>query len=220
MSGIGGPRDPGQTGGQTMARMKYFHAPMTCSIGLIVLLEEIGADYELITIQVSKGEQHNPEFRAINPKGKVPALVREDGSVLTEFPAIAMWLAKSVPQANLLPPGLEAEIRAMELMEFVVSTAHMRGGTLAMLPGKFSQNDAAQKDIAEHGRKIIHDALDFLAERLGDKDFFLGTFSIVDATVFYLLQWKDRAGLDIPPTLEAFQNRMKARPAVQRALAA
>ena len=197
-----------------MARMKYFHAPMTCSIGLIVLLEEIGADYELITIQVSKGEQHNPEFRAINPKGKVPALVREDGSVLTEFPAIAMW------QANLLPPGLEAEIRAMELMEFVVSTAHMRGGTLAMLPGKFSQNDAAQKDIAEHGRKIIHDALDFLAERLGDKDFFLGTFSIVDATVFYLLQWKDRAGLDIPPTLEAFQNRMKARPAVQRALAA
>lgn len=202
-----------------MARMKFFHCSGTCSIGIVLLLEEMGADYELITVDVSKGEQHKPEFRAINPKGKVPALVREDGSVLTEFPAIAMWLAKSTPQANLLPAGLEAEIRALELMDFVVSTAHMRGATLTVLPIKFSDSEAAQKDISAHGRGVLIGALDYLAEQLGDKEYFLGPFSIADAAVFYVLQWKDRAKVEFPDALTAFDQRMKARPAVQRALA-
>ena len=69
--------------------MKLYYAPGACSIGIHVLLEEIGRPYELQRLSFPDGEQHQPAFQAVNRKGKVPTLVRDDGTVLTEFPAIA-----------------------------------------------------------------------------------------------------------------------------------
>lgn len=198
--------------------MKLFHGPGTCSIGIRVILEEIGLDYDLVTINVAEGDQHKPEFREINPKGKVPALVRDDGTVLTEFPAIAFWLAKSHPEAGLLPDDFETEIRILELIDHICGTLHVRGTTLAMIPGKFVQGDDAQQQIAAHGREVANAGLERLAAMLGDKPYFFGEFSIADAAVFFLLQWRDRAKLTVPETLDAFHQRMLARPAVARAL--
>ena len=73
--------------------MKLYYAPGACSIGIHVLFEEIGKPYEAERVNLQQGEQYKPPFTSVNPKSKVPTLVRDDGSVLTEFPAIAYWLA-------------------------------------------------------------------------------------------------------------------------------
>src|SRR5262249_44478823 len=96
--------------------MKLYYMPGACSIGIHVLLEEIGKPYDLHKIDGAKQEQYGPDFVKINPKSKVPTLVRDDGSVLTEFPAIATWLARKNPDKSLLPSDADAEARALEAM--------------------------------------------------------------------------------------------------------
>ncbi|HZH45475.1 MAG TPA: glutathione S-transferase N-terminal domain-containing protein, partial [Roseococcus sp.] len=81
--------------------MKLYYSPGACSVGIHVLLEEIGKPYEAALTSTREGAQFRPEFVAINPKSKVPTLVRDDGSVLTEYPAIAFWLARTNPEAGL-----------------------------------------------------------------------------------------------------------------------
>src|SRR4028119_277176 len=79
--------------GLSELRMDLYYSPGACSIGIHVLLEEIGKPYTAHKLSFPDREQYKPEFLAINPKAKVPTLVRDDGTVLTEFPAIATWLA-------------------------------------------------------------------------------------------------------------------------------
>ena len=107
--------------------MKLYFAPGACSIGIHVLLEEIGKPYEAERVNLQQGEQYKPPFTTVNPKSKVPTLVRDDGSVLTEFPAIAYWLARTNPYAGLLPDDIDQQARALELMDYAVSTIHMQG---------------------------------------------------------------------------------------------
>src|SRR6478735_3125577 len=109
--------------------MKLYYMPGACSIGIHVLLEEIGKPYDLQKIDGAKQEQYGPDFVKINPKSKVPTLQKDDGSVLTEFPAIATWLARKNPDKNLLPSDADGEAKALEAMEYVA--------------GKFSVADAA-----------------------------------------------------------------------------
>lgn len=194
--------------------MKLFFAPRTCAIGIQLLLEEVGADYELITFDIAMGDQHKPEFRQVNPKGKVPALVRDDGSVLTEFPAIAMWIARQYPEANLLPMGLEAEIRTLELLDYVVATIHMRGATLALVTQRFVSDEAAQKELRDHGMKVLSDGLTALSQKLGDQSYFFGDqMTIADAAVYYVLKWEERTGMHVPDNLSAFRERIEQRQA-------
>ena len=76
------------------------YAKRTCAIGIHVIMEEIGSPYDLRLIDLASGEQKLPKYKSINPKGKVPALVREDGSILTEFVAISMWLSLNIQIKN------------------------------------------------------------------------------------------------------------------------
>src|SRR6516162_9544681 len=117
--------------------MKLFYAPGVCSIGIHVLLEEIGKPYQLELVHLREGAQYKPPFTGVSPKGKVPALERDDGSVLTEFPVIARWLGR---QANLLPKDDEADTRAMEAMEYVVGTMQARA-----LHGSFARNASRRR---------------------------------------------------------------------------
>ena len=83
--------------------MKLYYMPGACSIGIHVLLEEIGKPYEAQLVNLREGGQFKPEFTAVNPKSKVPTLVRDDGSVLTEYPAIAWWLARTIRTRSCCP---------------------------------------------------------------------------------------------------------------------
>ena len=89
--------------------MKLYYMPGACSLGIHVLLEEIGKPYDLHKIDGAKQEQYGPDFVKLNPKSKVPTLQRDDGKVLTEFPAIAVWLARKNADKGLLPTDADGE---------------------------------------------------------------------------------------------------------------
>jgi glutathione S-transferase len=198
--------------------MEFYFARGACSLGIHVLLEEAGASYRGVAIDLRAAEQFSETFRAVNPKSKVPALVRAEGGLLTEFQTIALWIARTYPEANLLPGGFEGELRALELLDFIVGTVHMRGFTLILVPGKFVSEEAAQTELRAHGRDVVEKGLAQLSEQLADRDWLLGDYSIADAGLFYMTMWADRIGLALPANIAAFRERMLARPAVRRAL--
>ena len=199
--------------------MQLFHAPRSCSLGIRILLEEIGIPHQVATVDLSSGQQRNPAFLAVNPKGKVPALLRDDGTVLTEFQAIALWLAWRFPEAELLPDGPDASARVIEAMEFIVGTVHMRGFALALMPGKFVSSPSAQEELRAHGLRVATDGLRHVSTLLEDVPWLSGLRpGVADAALFYVTYWATMLNIDLPAPLRAFYDRMVERPSVLRAI--
>lgn len=201
--------------------MKLFYAPGACSLGIHILLEEVGKPFQAERISLKDGEQYREAYVAITPKSKVPALERDDGSVLTEYGAIATWIARMNPEANLLPHEPEAEVRALEAMDYAVATIHMQGFARIARPTNFSPNEADKETVQARGREIFAKGLGILAHKLGDKPWVAGDdYSVGDTAVFYVSSWAPRAGVDLPHAIAQHFARMKQRPAVQRMIAA
>jgi glutathione S-transferase len=201
--------------------MKLLYSPGACSMGIHLLLAEIGKPFEIERVDLKQGAQHQPPFKNINPKSKVPVLVRDDGSTITEFPAIAYYLARSNPDAELLAQNLETEVRALELLDYLIATAHMRGFTRIFRPANFAPNPADEEKVQAAGRDIVAEAFNLLSPVLGEQKYILGEFSIVDAALFFLELWaRKRAGMTLPANFEAHLDRVLARPAAQRVLTA
>lgn len=198
--------------------MKLYYAPGVCSIGIHVLMEEIGKPYELEAINLREGAQYKPEYTAINPKSKVPALLRDDGTLQTEYPAIAYWLARTNPFCNLLPDNVDLQARALEIMDYCVATVHMQGFTRMFRPGNFSPNAAEEDAVKARGREIAEKGFETLNKALEGKDYAVGPFSIADSAMFYVEFWAGRVGIALPPNVAAHYERMKARPSVQRTM--
>lgn len=195
--------------------MKLYYSPGACSIGIHILLEEIGKPYEAIAVSLRDGEQYKPGFTAVNPKSKVPALVRDNGAILTEYPAIAYWLARSNPFANLLPDDVDEQARALELLDYAVATIHMQGFTRLFRPGNFTPNPADEDAVKARGKDIAEKGFALLDAALEGKDYAVGQFSIADSAIFYVSLWSTRVGITLPGNVAAHFERMKARPSVQ-----
>lgn len=194
---------------------KLYYAPGACSLGIHVLLEEIGKPYQAEITNIREGAQYKPEFVAINPKSKVPTLARDDGSVLTEFPAIAFALARANPEKHLLPTDADGETRALEAMDFVVSTMHMQGFSRMFRPGNFAPSEADHEAVKARGREIFEKGFAVMNNALEGKEYITGGFSVADAALFYVEFWAaGRMGMTLPPNCAAHFARMKARPAV------
>ncbi len=199
--------------------MKLYYAPGACPIGIHVLLEEIGKPYDLETVNLREGAQYQSGFMQVSPKSKVPVLQRDDGSVLTEFPVIATYLAKTNPQAKLVPQDAETELRAMEAMEYAVGTMHGQGFARIFRPGNFGPAD--QEDaIKARGREMVEKGFAIMDQALAGKNYLGGdNLSAADAALFYVEFWAaGRLGMKLPPNCAAHYQRMKARPAVQRVM--
>lgn len=197
----------------------FYYSTNSCSLGIRVILEELGLAYDAVPIDFRSREQLGPAYAAVNPKRKVPALIRPDGSLLTEFQAIAFWLARSHPDAHLLAEDLEGQIRTMEVMDFIVASVHMRGFTFIIAPAKFAASAEAQAELQAHGLAQVAQGFDRLAETLGDKTWLMGDYSIADAALFYVSNWAVTRQIALPPAIADHHARMGARPAVRRALA-
>lgn len=195
------------------------HSPGSCSTGILILLHEIGAPFSVEIVDLRKKEQQSEGYKARNPKGKVPLLVREDGSGLTEFPAIAYWLAKTYPEAGLWPEDLETQARTLETLDFVVSSLHMRGFTFVKNPQRFVAGDEARAALRAHGVEQAVKGFGVLSETLGDKEYLLGKFGLADAAACYALDWAAPAGIELPANLAALLARLRARPSVAAAYA-
>jgi glutathione S-transferase len=200
--------------------MKLFYSPGACSLGIHVLLEEIGKPFEAVLLNLREGANRTPEFLALNPKAKVPTLQHDDGVVLTEWPAIAIFLARSNPEAHLLPSDPRAESEVLEVVEFIVSTVHMQGFTRVARPGNFTPNEADLEAVKARGREIYADGLNMLNRKLEGREFVAaGQFSLADAALLFVANWAPRADYTLPANIAAHLARMKARPSVQRAFA-
>ena len=200
--------------------MKLFYAPGAGSIGIHVLLEEIGKPYETTALNLREGEQHKPFFSDVNPKAKVPTLVRDDGSVLTEFPAIAYYLARTNPDRKLLPDDIEGQVRCLELIDYIVATIHMQGFSRIIRPTNFAPNAIDEDHVKARGVELATKGFAVLDRALAGRDYLLGTFSIADAALFYVEFWARRLAVTLPENCVTHLERMLARPAVKATLAA
>ncbi|HZU90803.1 MAG TPA: glutathione S-transferase C-terminal domain-containing protein [Stellaceae bacterium] len=200
--------------------MKLYYSPGACSIGIHVLFEEIGKPYQLEQVDLRSGAQYKPPFTNINPKSKVPTVERDDGSILTEFPVIAYWLARQNPQANLLPKDDETMIRAAEAMEYVVGTMHGQGFARLFRSERFAPSAADQEAVKAAGRDIVEKGFAVIDKALAGKNYLGGNeLSIADAALFYVEFWAaKRLGMNLPANCAAHFERMMARPAVQRVM--
>jgi len=196
--------------------MKLYYSPGACSLGIHVQLEEIGKPYELeqVNLRLPPPERN---VTAVNPKARVPTLVRDDGSVLTEFPAIALWLARTNPESKLIPEDLEGEVRTVEALDYCVSTLHMQGfsrffgAARAKTPEEAEGQRAIARDIV--GRGFIR-----VEAMLQGKDWLTGSYSAADSALLYVCNWAGNFAVELPPNIAGHFARMKARPAVQAAL--
>jgi len=198
--------------------MKLYYSPGACSLGIHVILEEIGKPYETQRVNLRQGEQFQPTFLEINPKSKVPTLLRDDGSVLTEFPAIAYWLANKYPEAKLWPDNLELQARALEAMDYLIATVHMQGFTRMFAPKRFAPSEADAEAVRKEGLRIFTNGLNLLDKTLNGKDYVVGPYSIADAAAFYIEFWAEGQKVPLPANCAAHYARMRARPAVARAM--
>jgi glutathione S-transferase len=200
--------------------MKLYYAPGACSLGIHVLLEEIGKPYDLQKVNLQEGEHFKPEFLKINAKSKVPTLQRDDGSILTEFPAIATWLARKNPDKGLIPSDPDTEARVLEALDYIVATMHMQGFSRMFRPAAYAPSEADHDTVKARGKEIFEKGLKLIDKALDGKQFLGGDkLSIADAALFYVSFWAAaRMKMPLPANVAAHYARMKQRPAVKRTL--
>ena len=198
--------------------MKFYMTPGSCSTGIHILLEEIDKPFEVYLVNLLAGDQNKPEYLAINPKATIPTLVRDDGTALTEFQAIAYWLARSNPKAKLWPDDLENETRVLETMDYIVGTIHGQGYTRIFTASNFTSNVAEHDAIKLRGHEIVANCFAVMNTALAGKEYVTGNFSIADAALFYVEFWADKIKIELPEHCLAHYQHMLTRPAVQRVL--
>ena len=198
--------------------MKFYMTPGSCSTGIHILLEELDLPFEVTIVNLPRGDHTTPDYLAINPKATIPTLVRNDGSALTEFQAIAWWLARSHPKAALLPGNADGEARVIEAMDYVVGTLHGQGFARIFTTDCFTPNAADHDAVKARGREIVEQGFAIMNAMLAGRDYVAGRFSIADAALFYVEFWADKLGIALPEHCDAHYQRMRARPVVQRVL--
>ena len=197
--------------------MKLYYSPGTCSLSPHIILNEGGFSFDIEKVDLaSKITETGANYNGINPNGYVPALLLDNGQVLTEGPAIIQYLADRVPEKKLAPPmGTIERYRLMQWLNFISTELH-KGFTPLFSP----QAPDEWKTVAT--AQLVH-RLNTVSQQLEGKAWLLGDdFTVADAYLFTVLGWGSYVGVDIAqwPVLKAYQERVFMRPAVQSALQA
>ena len=200
--------------------MKLYYAPQTRAVRPRWLLEEIGAPYTLVRLDMSKGEHKNPEYVKIHPHGAVPALV--DGDVtMFESAAICAYLADKFPEKRLAPP-VGSPARASYYQWIIYSMATLEPPVLQVFSHTVMLPEAERSAAAvEEGRAKFGQIAAVLTQALEGKSFLLGEqFSAADVMIGSTLVWGQMLGLlNEYPVLAEYVGRLASRPAFQRAQA-
>lgn len=198
--------------------MKLYFAPGSCALSPHIVLEELGIPHTVVRVDNrTKKLESGEDYLAVNPRGYVPALALDDGTILVEGAVLVQYLADLRPEAGLAPPhGTLARWRLEEWLVFIATELHKGYSPLfnARLP--------------EESKAILRERLtlryDWLAKELDGKAFAMGeAYSVVDAYLFTILRWgtaQNHMEVAKWPVLAAYAARIAARPAVRRAMAA
>jgi glutathione S-transferase len=198
--------------------MKFYMTPGSCSTGIHILLEEAELVFEVYVVNLLAGDQNKAEYLAINPKASIPALVRMDGTPLTDFQAIAWWLARQYPKKALLPDDIEAEIKILDVMSYVIGTIHMQGFARIFTTDKFTPNESDYEWVKQQGREIIDKGFAVIGNILSEQGYVVDTFSIADAALFYVEFWAVKTAIELPAACLRHYQLMLQRPAVRQVL--
>lgn len=198
--------------------MKLYYKPGACSLAAHIILNELGIEHEIERVDTKAGRtETGRDYGAINPNGYVPALETDDGEIITENPAVLQYIADQHPDAGLAPAwGTLARTRLLEVLNFISSELHKAFGP-------FFHDDldatAREKAVSQVSRRIDHidrllaDGRDYLVDN---------RFSVADAYGFVVLNWTNIVGIDLSPwpAVTAYAERIRTRPATQRAMGA
>jgi glutathione S-transferase len=203
---------------KTMAAMKLYMTPGSCSTGIHIILEELEEVFEAYIVNLPAGDHFKPDYVAINPKSTIPALVRGDGTTLTEVPAIAYWLGRTRRRGKLWPRDADVETRLIEAMTYIAGTVHGQGFARIFATNTFTRNAADHDAVRALGRDIVTKGFAILNDMLGDRPYLAGDFTVADPILFYVTFWADKTAIPLPANLAGHYRRMLTRPAVQQVL--
>ncbi len=201
--------------------LRLYYAPHTCALASHLALEQAGAEYETVRVDFAQSGQRAPEYLAVNPKGRVPALVTERG-VLTETPAILLFVCQSHPEAGLAPrddPFALAQVQAFN--SYLCSTVHaphahrMRGHRWVDDPAAIA---AMQRKVPQS----VGDCAALIERELLQGPWVMGErYGICDMYLFTLAQWLEADGVDVAklPRVLEHRKRMAEDPVVRRVIA-
>ena len=185
--------------------MKLYYYPGACALADHIVLEWIGATYDLV--EMSRTSVKSPEYLALNPNGNVPLLQHGD-FLLTENVAILVYLAELYPQARLLGDGTpRGRAEVLRWLAFLNSDVH---GAFKPIfsPWRFHPDEAAAPEVVEAARARVRDFLDRLDAQLADRDWLAGERSIADPYLFVMLRWAVAQDIVLGDNLVRFMERM------------
>ena len=197
--------------------MKLYYAPGACSLAPHIVAHETGTKLELEKVDTkTKAMASGGDFRDVTPKGYVPALRLDDGTVLTEGPVVSQYLADQHPESGLVPEcGSPERYRVQEWLGYINSEIHKNYSPLF--------NPATKEETRQEKIDYLRKRYDLVEQRLANNTFLMGEkYSIADIDLFVVTNWARAVKMDLSsfPHLLAFQKRMAERPAVQAALKA
>jgi glutathione S-transferase len=195
--------------------MKLYLSPGACSLSPHIALLEAGLTFTTEKVDLRKKlTASGADYTAINPKGSVPALELDDGSVLTEGPAIVQYIAHQAPDKQLMPAaGTPDHYKEIEWLNFIGTELHKNFGPLF--------NPASSEDVKTGARALLAKRFGYVAGQLDGRDYLVGgRFSVADGYLFTVANWASVVRFDLSPwpSLQAFQERIAARPAVRQAM--
>ena len=202
--------------------LKFFYVANTCALASHIALQEAGADYETVRLEFASNDQRKPDYLAINPKGRVPALATDRG-VLTETPAILAFIAQTFPRAHLAPlEDAFAFARVQAFNSYLCSTVHvahahrMRGYRWVD-----ADNAAAIAAMQKKAPQSVAECFDLIEREMFVGPWVMGdSYTICDPYLFTLARWLEGDRVDPTrfPKVSEQRQRMYERPAVKVAL--
>lgn len=189
--------------------MKLYYAPLACSLADHIALHEAGAAFDLVRVDMrSKLTETGQDFHQISAKGYVPALVLADGQILTENIAVLDWLSGTFPA--LAPQSPMGRSRQLEALAFISTEIHR-----AFKPMWHGGTDRDRARAAS----TVTGLLALMAGTMQGDYLFGESLSVADCYLFVMLLWAERFKVEVPDAMADLRDRMRARPAVRRAMA-
>lgn len=199
---------------------RFYYGPKTCALATHIVLEYVGADYEAIKLDFRENQQRSKEYLAVNSKGRVPALVTDRG-VITETPALLLYLAQTYPQAKVAPlddPFALAEMQAAN--SWFCSTVHVAHAH-GPRGSRWSDDPAALQSMKAKVSKNMNDCFDWIEEELLRGPWLMGAnFTVADPYLFTMSSWLATDGVEMAkfPRVTEHYKRMLEMPAVRKVL--
>lgn len=199
--------------------MQFYMTPGSCSTGIHILLEELELVFEAWIVDLQAGDHRKPAYLAINPRGTIPSLVLDDGTALTDFQAIAWWLARAYPQRRLVPADAAGQARVQEVLDLACGEIHGQGFTRLFTTERYAVSPDEQAAVQARGRELVGAGFAAVEPLLDGRDYVGERFGIADGALFYVEFWAARSGIPLPANCQAHYRRLLQRPAVRQVLA-